>query len=181
MFIAEKLRASNITGYVIYMYQVEDLIRAYGLDLDRICSEYLSRFQYSDEQMRQEREWFEGLIRMMNEEHVREHGHVRVVYNTMELMVERHRELMDDSRHPFYSVAYYKALPSIVDLRARGSGTQKNEIETCLDAVYGITLLKMQGKEVGEATQKALAPIVALLQMLAQYYRVPVSYDETEE
>ena len=52
MFVAQKLRAQNITGYVIYMFQVEDVIRAYALDIDRICQEYLPRFQFSDDQLR---------------------------------------------------------------------------------------------------------------------------------
>ena len=75
MFVAKKLREQNITGYVIYMFQVEDVIRAYGLDLERICEEYLPRFQYSDEQLRQEKEWYEALIRMMREEGKEQSGH----------------------------------------------------------------------------------------------------------
>ncbi|MBQ2456702.1 MAG: DUF4924 family protein, partial [Bacteroidaceae bacterium] len=30
MYIARKLRQSHVTAYVLYMYQVEDIIRAYG-------------------------------------------------------------------------------------------------------------------------------------------------------
>ena len=45
MIVAQKLRKQNISAYIIYMFQVEDIIRAYGLDVDRICDEYLPRFQ----------------------------------------------------------------------------------------------------------------------------------------
>ena len=31
MFIAEKLRQQNVTAYLAYMYQVEDVVRACGL------------------------------------------------------------------------------------------------------------------------------------------------------
>ena len=43
MIVAQKLRKQNISAYIIYMFQVEDIIRAYGLDVDRICNEYLPR------------------------------------------------------------------------------------------------------------------------------------------
>ena len=172
MFVAKKLREQNITGYVIYMFQVEDVIRAYGLDLERICEEYLPRFQYSDEQLRQEREWYEALIRMMREEGVQQSGHVQVVRNTIMLLADRHQELLRDPKQPFYSAAYYKALPFIVELRAHGADKEKSEIENCLDALYGATLLKMQGRELSAQTQQALAPITHLLESLAELYSV---------
>ena len=105
MFVAQKLRAQNITGYVIYMFQVEDVIRAYALDIDRICQEYLPRFQLSDDQLRQEREWYEALIRMMREEGVQQAGHVQVVRNTITLLSDRHQELLRDPKQPFYGAA----------------------------------------------------------------------------
>ena len=170
MFVAQKLRAQNITGYVIYMFQVEDVIRAYELDLERICREYLPRFQYSEEQLRQEREWYDALIRMMHEEGTQQSGHVQVVRNTIMLLSDRHQELLNDPKQPFYSAAYYKALPYIVELRARGAGREKDEIENCLDAVYGAALLKMQGRELSAQTQQALAPITRMLELLASLY-----------
>ena len=53
MFVAQKLRSQSVSAYLIYMYQVEDLIRAYGLDAERIAAEYLPRFGYDEEQLKQ--------------------------------------------------------------------------------------------------------------------------------
>ena len=49
MIIAEQLRNSNRAEYLLYMWQVEDLIRAYDCNIERIEKEYLSRFQLDDE------------------------------------------------------------------------------------------------------------------------------------
>ena len=171
MTVAQKLRQQNISAYIIYMFQVEDVIRAYGLDVDRICDEYLPRFQYTREQIADQRDWYAGLIRMMQEEGVQESGHVQVVRNTLLLMAERHQELLADPKQPFYSAAYYKALPYIVELRSRGSGKEKNEIENCVDALYGATVLKMQGRELSDQTKQALQPISHLLEMLSKLYK----------
>ena len=171
MIVAQKLRKQNISAYIIYMYQVEDIIRAYGLDVDRICNEYLPRFQYTKEQIADQRDWYAGLIRMMQEEGVQESGHVQVVKNTLLLMAERHQELLADPKQPFYSAAYYKALPYIVELRSKGMGQDKNEIENCVDAVYGATVLKMQGRELTDQTKQALQPITHLLEMLSKLYK----------
>lgn len=170
MIVAQKLRTQNISAYIIYMFQVEDIIRAYGLDLDRICNEYLTKFQYTKEQIDDQRDWYAGLIRMMQEEGVQENGHVQVVKNTLLLMYDRHQELLADPKQPFYSAAYYKALPYIVELRSKGMNKEKNEIENCVDALYGATLLKIQGRELTDETKLALQPISHLLEMLSKLY-----------
>ena len=171
MIVAQKLRKQNISAYIIYMFQVEDVIRAYGLDVDRICNEYLPKFQYTEEQIADQRDWYAGLIRMMQEEGVKENGHVQVVKNTLLLMADRHQELLADPKQPFYSAAYYKALPYIVELRSCGLGKEKNEIENCVDALYGATVLKMQGRELSDETKQALQPITHLLEMLSKLYK----------
>ena len=165
MFIARKLRNQSISAYLIYMYQVEDLVRAYGLDADRIAAEYLPRFGYDETQMKEAKEWYESLARMMREEGKEGSGHLRVVQNTIDLMEDHHQELLADSDEHEYRAAYYKALPHIVALRAQGNNKDKQEMENCIDALYGATLLRMQGKELSAGTKAALQPISDLLRL----------------
>ena len=68
MFIAKEIRKTSIAEYILYMWQLEDLIRAYDCSLSRISDEYISKFNYTDEQKAAENEWFGNRIRMMNEE-----------------------------------------------------------------------------------------------------------------
>lgn len=44
MKIAQQLKAKNIAEYLIYMWQVEDLIRANGCDIDKIRESIISRY-----------------------------------------------------------------------------------------------------------------------------------------
>ena len=66
MFIAQELRKKSIAEYLLYMWQMEDLIRAYGCSLSRLRREYIDKFDYTDEQKDEETDWFGNLIRMMN-------------------------------------------------------------------------------------------------------------------
>ena len=170
MYIAKKLHKTNLVAYVLYMYQVEDIIRSYDLDMERIEGEFLPNYEYDDEQLDEAYSWWEGLVRMMKEEGCQQRGHVQVVKNTIFLLTDRHKELLKDEKMPFYSAAYYKALPFIVELRSKGDGKRKPELETCLDAVYGLTLLKMQNKPVSAETSAAISAISHLLNMLAENY-----------
>ena len=78
MFIAQELRKKSIAEYLLYMWQIEDLIRAYGCSLSRIKAEYISQFNYSDEQKEDMIDWYADLIRMLNQEGKRESGHLQI-------------------------------------------------------------------------------------------------------
>lgn len=168
MFISRQLKQQNIAEYLIYMWQVEDMIRAYGCDLDRIREELVAR--YSAEQREELAQWYEDLVEMMRREEVMLQGHLQINKNVITWLTDLHLQLLASSKFPYYSAAYYKALPFIVELRAKGADKEKPELETCFDALYGILMLKLQKKEISEETKKAQEAITALLSMLSTYY-----------
>ena len=45
-----------------------------------------------------------------------------------------------------------------------------SEIETCLDALYGIMMLRMQKKEISPETEHAIKEISTFIGMLSDYY-----------
>ena len=96
MFIAQELRKKNIAEYLLYMWQIEDTIRAFGCSLSRICKEYIDRFDYTDEQKEEEADWFGNLIRMMNQEGCREQGHLQINMVVMQQLQELHAQLFRD-------------------------------------------------------------------------------------
>jgi flagellin-specific chaperone FliS len=170
VFIAQELRQKNIVEYLLYMWQVEDIIRAYDCSLSRIRKEYISRFDYSDEQLEDMTDWYGDLVTMMNQEGKRQSGHLQVNQVVLQQLSELHAQLLQSTKFPFYTSQYYKVLPFIVELRNR-SGKDKNEIETCLDALYGTMMLRLQNKEITPNTSHAIQEITTLLGMLSDYYK----------
>uniref|UniRef100_UPI0023F508DC DUF4924 family protein n=1 Tax=Hallella bergensis TaxID=242750 RepID=UPI0023F508DC len=94
MFVAKELRKTSIAEYLLYMWQMEDLIRAYGLSLSKIRNEYISKFDYTDEQKEEETDWFGSLIRMMNEEGRRENGHLQINMIVLQDLADLHNQLL---------------------------------------------------------------------------------------
>ena len=170
MFIADKLRKENISVYLLYMWQVEDIIRAYGCDIVRIRKEYLSRFDLNEEDMDEEETWWRNLVRMMKEEGVVEKGHLQINKATMQLLCELDAQLLNSTKYPFYTSQYYKVLPYIVELRRKSGASAGNEVETCFDALYGVMLLKLQKKEITIETQNAIKEITTYIGLLNDYY-----------
>lgn len=169
MFIAQELRKKSIAEYLLYMWQMEDLIRAYGCSLSRLRREYIDKFDYTDEQKDEETDWFGNLIRMMNEEGRRQEGHLQINKIIVKDLADLHNRLMLSGKFPFYNAEYYKVLPFIVELRNKGD-KEVNEIENCLDALYGVMLLRLQQKPVSDETESAIREITTFIGMLSDYY-----------
>lgn len=169
MNIAKELRTKSIAEYILYMWQVEDLIRAYDCTLRRIKNEYINRFDYTDEQKEEMLDWYGNLVTMMNQEGCREKGHLQINNILIQDLADLHAQLLQSTKFPFYNAEYYKVLPFIVEIRNKGD-KDINEIETCFDALYGVMMLRLQNKEITAETQTAIKEITTFLGMLSDYY-----------
>lgn len=169
MYIAQELRKKNIAEYLLYMWQIEDLIRAYGCSLARINKEYISKFEYTDDQKEEMIDWYGNLIRMMNLEGKRESGHLQINAIIIQELNELHNNLLQSTKFPFYNAEYYKVLPFIVELRNKGD-KDINEIETCMNALYGTMILRLQNKTISPDTEHAIKEISTFIGMLNDYY-----------
>ena len=170
MLIAREKRKSNVAEYILYMWQVEDIIRAYGCQLSRIKNEYIARFaDYTDEQRAEMVDWYGALITMMNSEGKREGGHLAINQIVVKDMNDLHNQLLQSSRFPFYNAEYYRVLPFIVELRNKGD-KDVNEVETCLNALYGTMMLRLQHKTISPDTEHAIKEISTFLGMLSDYH-----------
>lgn len=169
MLISQQKRKENIAEYLLYMWQIEDLIRSFDCNIDAIEQKVIS--QFPAEQQADERKWFEGLISMMELEGKKKSGHLQVNTNILLLLAELHQQLLGSDKFPEYGAEFYRTLPIIVDLRARSQGNQAGELETCFNALYGTLLLKLQGKQLSEGTQKAMQQISRFIAMLSALFK----------
>lgn len=172
MITASQKKRENIAEYLLYMWQIEDLIRAFGLDVARIRENIIDKYADLPEEKRREmEEWYESLIDMMRREGVQEKGHLQLNKNVIIALDDLHRQLMADPKFATYQAEYYRTLPYIVEIRAKAGENKAGEIESCFNALYGILLLRLQNKEVSKETQAAAAQISRFLATLAAYYK----------
>lgn len=171
MIIASRKRKENIAEYLLYMWQIEDMIRAYGLDIDKIKAGIIDRIpELTEGQRREMTEWYESLIDMMRREGVAERGHLQMNNNVMMQLVELHKALLADPKFGEYSSLFYQTLPYIVDLRSRAGEAAEGEIQTCFTALYGMLMLRLQGKEISKETTDAIGQISKFIATLAAYF-----------
>lgn len=177
MFIASQKRKENIAEYLLYMWQIEDMIRANNLDIDKIRKDVIDKYQLTDEQRTQLEDWYESLIDMMRREDVAQSGHLQLNKNVIIQLVQLHNALLKDPRFAEYTKQFYATLPFIVELRSKAGTDPKGEIETCFNALYGMLLLRLQSKEVSADTENAVKQITRFIALLSHYFKL----DENDE
>lgn len=172
MIIASKKRKENIAEYVLYMWQIEDLIRANGLDIEKIRHNIINKFNIDEATKREMEDWYESLIDMMRREGVTEKGHLQINENILNQLVQLHQALLKDPAFPEYTAEFYKTLPFIVELRSKAGNNKVGEIETCFTALYGMLLMRLQQKELTEHTKNAIAQISHFIATLSKNFHL---------
>lgn len=171
MFITQQKKKENIAEYLLYMWQLEDILRAYDLDIERIYAQLVAPTNHTEEEKQQAREWYDNLIAMMQLEGVQREGHLQINTNLLNDLNDLHLQILKNPQDAAYIAAYYRTLPFIVELRAKSENKDVSEMETCFTALYGYLLLKLQQKEVSGETQAAVAQISNLLRLLSKKYK----------
>lgn len=177
MYIASEKRKTNIAEYLLYMWQVEDIIRANDLDISKIEKNVIDKFTNLDSAQRKQLvEWYESLIDMMRRENVEKRGHLQLNKNTIIQLVDLHNALLADPKFPEYTAEFYRTLPYIVELRSKSGEEKAGEIETCFNALYGMLMMRLQGKEISPETKEAIDQIARFISLLAKDFHL----DEAE-
>lgn len=153
------------------MWQIEDIIRAYGLDLELINKQIIAPSSLDEGLKKEYLEWFEGLVMMMRQEDVVKEGHLQINVNTLNSISDLHHQLLGSEKFAEYTAEFYRTLPFIVELRSKAADKKKGELETCFDALYGMLLLKLQGKDISAETALAMKQITKFIATLAAYYK----------
>ena len=172
MFIASEKRKTNIAEYLLYMWQIEDIIRANGLDMERIKASVIDRFDLIGQQRKELTEWYESLIDMMRREGVEKSGHLQLNKNVIIQLTDLHLALLRDPRFPEYAAEFYRILPFVVELRSKSGDVPAGEIETCFNALYGVLMLRLQGKEISGDTGRAIGQISHFIATLSRNFHL---------
>ena len=170
MIISREKKENNIAEYVIYMWQIEDLIRAYNLNLINIEAEIISQFNLEQDKHIEMVEWYDNLIQLMLNEKVVEKGHIQFLKNIVDDLTIFHLSLLKSSHHKQYQEEFEKMLPFLSDLLKKIKDKDKSLIEVCFETLYGILMLRLKKQEISKETQEATTQISNLISILSTKY-----------
>ena len=83
------------------MWQVEDLLRANELSLDKVKTNIVEPYALPDEESGELLQWYADLIDMMHTEGVKEKGHLQINKNIIISLSDLHGRLLRSPKVPF--------------------------------------------------------------------------------
>ncbi len=171
MFISKKKKQENIIEYILYMWQIEDLIRSCNFDIGLIEKTVIEKSPYSDQEKHQLKEWYLDLMHGLEAENKQDKGHLNQINSIVDEIEKVHHFLINIKQHKSYHKLYIKTAPLINELRKKGEYAQSSELNICLEFIYGYLLLRLQNKSISKSTSDALKLISIFCYDLAEKYK----------
>lgn len=171
MIIAEQKKKENIAEYLLYMYQVEDLIRANEFDIDKIEQTIIAQFDADYSIKREMREWYKDLIDRLTGEGKQKQGHMAFLEDIVKDLNELNLKLLHDPLNNEFKDTYDQAKINVEALRMRSGHGKESDVCLALNGLYGYLILRLQKKEISKETKDAFVKISEWIGRLAEAYR----------
>ena len=154
-----KSKKDNIAEYILYLWQMEDYLRAFPQNAEATPE-------------------LHELNEMMHREGIVESGHLALANNALAELIDLHTTLLNEDA--MYRAAIIRLQPSLNLLKAKTDRPTMSDIEACLLLLYQIMLLRLQKKEITPETASVQAQATQVLQYLSKLYIVNCYDDQTE-
>src|SRR5690606_12951310 len=171
MRIASQKYDENIAEYVLYMWHLEDMLRACEFDMDVIIPNIIIAESGNDKINPEVEQWYLNFIDKMIEEGIQEKGHLNELNEIMIELLYLHNSLLNVCEDKAYEKVYMDADPMIRDFRMKSNTSTLNPVEICLTGQYAKLLLRLQKKEITDETENAFEAFRKVLAYLAKKYK----------
>ncbi len=144
-----KSKKDNIAEYILYLWQMEDYLRAFPQNADATPE-------------------LHELNEMMHREGIVEGGHLALANNALGELEDLHSQILNEDA--MYRAAIIRLQPSLNLLKAKTDRPTMSDIEACLVLLYQIMLLKLQKKEITPETTAVQQQATQVLTFLSRTY-----------
>ena len=166
MHIARQKRRENIAEYILYLWQLEDLLRALDNDPQKIYDALVEPRTRLDRQQKQELQaWYMDMVGMMAVEGKGEHGHGEHTLHLISDLNDLHLHLLRSPAGREYAPLFARLAPELQILRDKLQDKEASDIELCFRALYSVMIYRIKegGEEYGHDVLELISPVVARL------------------
>ena len=170
MDIAQAKRRENIAEYILYLWQLEDLLRALQFSPEAIFSTLIApRKDIADEQKHVFLLWYMDIANLLREEGKEEKGHLEHTLHLIGDLNDLHLQLMKLPIGEHYRQTFAKLEPELPRLRAV-LGREMSDIELCFRALYAAMLYRIKGEGGKRAVSDTIEYVSPVIAELADMY-----------
>ena len=161
MDIAQAKRKENIAEYILYLWQIEDLLRALQFSPEAIYSQLVAPRQVDEEQKHIYLLWYMDIVNLLRKEGKEESGHLEHTIHLIADMHNLHLQLMHNPIGEHYRATFSRLAPQLPQLRTMVKKEDISDTELAFRALYAALLYRIKGDDKRSDTIKDIIELVS--------------------
>mgnify|MGYP006092793831 CR=1 FL=1 len=170
MLISKKKEQENIAEYILYLFQIEEIIRSFKFNVDDIMEVFVLPNLPDTSFEGQYRKWYKEIIIEMKASNLEKKGHIDRVMEVFRELVFLHNTLHTMDKENKYKPLCERALTFIPEFRTKSGMKNNHDIEVMLHALYMKLQLRIRGKEITAETEEAFDAMRIQIAFLVREY-----------
>ncbi len=170
MKLSSQKRKENVAEYILFMWQLTDLLRTVKFDESRIRELLVDPLKLPESEAEAELQWYRDYCRIIHEEGKEQGGFPSITLYLIGELHDFHQRLLKEPDQDTYRMLAFNATPAIVSFREKVPQQLANDMEYCFYALYSKLLMGMQKKEISQQTADSFAEIAKMVGYLAKKF-----------
>ena len=171
MDIAQAKRRENIAEYILYLWQLEDLLRALQFSPEAIWSQLVAPRTGDEEHKQLCLLWYMDIVDLLRREGKEEKGHLAHTLHLIGDLHDLHLQLLKLPVGEHYRKTFARLEPSLAELRVLAGEDVACDTEICFRALYAAMLYRIKGQGSRSAVSDTLELVSPVIAELADMYR----------
>ena len=169
MYIAQSKRKENIAEYILYLWQLEDLLRALQFSPEAVYSQLVQKQERLSEQQKQQAlVWYMELAGLLREEGKEQSGHLEHTMHLIADLDNLHRQLLTLPAGENYRRLYGAVAPELPGLKSKLGKPGMSDVELFFRALYAVMLYRIKGDR---SKQGYIDDVIGLISPVATMFR----------
>lgn len=170
MNIAQAKRRENIAEYILYLWQIEDLLRALQFSPEAVWSQLVAPREADEEQKQNCFVWYMEIAGLLQKEGKEEKGHLDHTLHLVADLHDLHLQLLRLPAGEHYRKTFARLEPQLPALRQLADASA-SDTELCFRALYAAMLYRIKGQGEKSAVSDTIEFISPVIAELADVYR----------
>lgn len=173
MFISIEKRRENIAEYILYLWQLEDILRALQFNQTAIYTNLVvGQSNISTQQKEELLQWYVEYIELLRSEDKLEYGHLQHTLHLIDDLNNLHLQLLTLPVGEKYKSVFESVKLDIDILRQKMEVKDMTDIGICFRALYSVILLRLKGGDTENPYIKDVLEVVSpLIALLSDYFK----------
>ena len=177
MLVSQQKQQENIAEYVLYLFQIEDIVRSLNFDIDHIMRKVVQPNLPDSSFEGQYRKWYTYISQEMKLKILTKKGKIDRVMEVMKELVFLHNTLLSVKDESQYKQLCTNSTSYISEFREKASMKNQHDVEILIHAMHMKLQFRLRKKEITQETEEALDAMRIQLAFLVREYHKMKSGD----